>query len=417
MAKRPEDRYTTAVDMAADLQRFLDDEPIQAKPPGAIERARKWARRHRAVVTTAVATLLLAVAVAGGLLWRERSETFAALNRETTQRELAEQQKRNAERQERLAKKQTALADEQKSLAKAQEVVANRERDLAYGNLYRADMRLVLSDVTQGNTRRLFQKLESYVPTGAQLDHRGWEWYYALSHCQQSERTLYEHGERTVSVAWSPDGGYVATTGCDARVVVWSTSDWEPVRIFQQGYTWKIGLLWSPDGARLACGSAANDNSIRIWNVQTESMVRLEGHVFSAQPLAWSPDGTLLASDGHFDDEGVIIWDTATGRRVQTLDETATTSLLEPDAPVDECFAVVSHKSIRIWDWDSLNLVMHVPTAYTHQPRYSWSPDGTRLLYGGRIGEDEGLALFTSETGLSSGWKELRSQRLDLSGA
>ena len=79
MAKDHEDRYATAAAMAADLRHFLDDEPIQAKPPGPIVRAKKWARRHRPVVATAMGTLAIAVAIAGGLLWNERRETFAAL--------------------------------------------------------------------------------------------------------------------------------------------------------------------------------------------------------------------------------------------------------------------------------------------------------------------------------------------------
>ena len=90
MAKDLDDRYATAGDMAADLQRVLDDEPIRARPPNPIERARKWARRHRTVVSTAGATLLFAIAVAGGLLWNERRDTLAALNRETAQRQLAD---------------------------------------------------------------------------------------------------------------------------------------------------------------------------------------------------------------------------------------------------------------------------------------------------------------------------------------
>ena len=92
MAKDHEDRYTTAGEMAADLRRFLNDEPILAEPPGAIERTRKWARRHRSVVSTAAATLLVAVVMAGSLLWNERHDTLAALDRETVQKKRAEEQ-------------------------------------------------------------------------------------------------------------------------------------------------------------------------------------------------------------------------------------------------------------------------------------------------------------------------------------
>src|SRR5262249_39717389 len=47
MEKTPADRYGTAREMAEDLGRFLNDEPIRAKRPTLVHRTRKWARRHR----------------------------------------------------------------------------------------------------------------------------------------------------------------------------------------------------------------------------------------------------------------------------------------------------------------------------------------------------------------------------------
>ncbi|MHC4472536.1 MAG: tetratricopeptide repeat protein [Planctomycetota bacterium] len=93
MAKRADDRYATAEELAADLQRFLEDRPIQARRPGVLKRAEKWARRHRPAVVAAAAVLLLMVAglVLGAvLLARERDEA----NR---QRELAEKREREAQ--------------------------------------------------------------------------------------------------------------------------------------------------------------------------------------------------------------------------------------------------------------------------------------------------------------------------------
>src|SRR3954454_10622617 len=58
-------RYETANGLAADLRRDLDDEPVQACPPSAGYRLRKFARRHRAAVVTATAVgLILTVTVA-----------------------------------------------------------------------------------------------------------------------------------------------------------------------------------------------------------------------------------------------------------------------------------------------------------------------------------------------------------------
>src|SRR5207302_7516664 len=70
MAKNPEERYATAGELADDLERFLKDEPILARRPTPLQRARKWARRHRPVVWSAAVASLAALAVlAGGAGW------------------------------------------------------------------------------------------------------------------------------------------------------------------------------------------------------------------------------------------------------------------------------------------------------------------------------------------------------------
>jgi serine/threonine protein kinase len=67
MAKVPAERYATARELAEDLQRFLKDEPVRAKRPTLLHRARKWGRRHQPLVWTvgisAVLLLLLSVVV------------------------------------------------------------------------------------------------------------------------------------------------------------------------------------------------------------------------------------------------------------------------------------------------------------------------------------------------------------------
>jgi Flp pilus assembly protein TadD/serine/threonine protein kinase len=65
-AKEPEARYATAQELAADLERFLKDEPIRARRPTLVQRARKWARRHKPVVVTATTLLLTMLLLAGG---------------------------------------------------------------------------------------------------------------------------------------------------------------------------------------------------------------------------------------------------------------------------------------------------------------------------------------------------------------
>src|SRR5207244_1327965 len=63
--REPAHRYQTAGDLAADLQRFIDDEPIYARRLTARERAWRWCRRNPVVagLTAAVVFLLLGVTV------------------------------------------------------------------------------------------------------------------------------------------------------------------------------------------------------------------------------------------------------------------------------------------------------------------------------------------------------------------
>jgi serine/threonine protein kinase len=107
MAKNPEERYTTAQEMADDLKRFLEQKPIHARRPTVLERAAKWSRRHRAVVASAVGVLLLAAvgfAVSTVLIAREQANTKAAYDR------LAEEQKRTqAANEAKEQKSQQAL--------------------------------------------------------------------------------------------------------------------------------------------------------------------------------------------------------------------------------------------------------------------------------------------------------------------
>jgi serine/threonine protein kinase len=100
VAKNPAERYATAQELGDDLQRFLQDKPILARRPTPIERLRKWARRHRPVVYSSVALLMLAlIGVSAGLcivwnektkVWNEKTKTSLALKSAEEERERAE---------------------------------------------------------------------------------------------------------------------------------------------------------------------------------------------------------------------------------------------------------------------------------------------------------------------------------------
>jgi tetratricopeptide (TPR) repeat protein len=76
MEKRPQDRYTTAQEMADDLQRFLEDRPIRARRPSLLQRSLKWGRRHRPAVAAGLVVLLMAVGVAGWAGWSRHDQAL-----------------------------------------------------------------------------------------------------------------------------------------------------------------------------------------------------------------------------------------------------------------------------------------------------------------------------------------------------
>jgi hypothetical protein len=71
LAKEPSQRYASSLDLADDLARFLNNEPIRARRAGLWERSRKWIRRRPAVALGwLLAFLLLAGAGAGYWVWQ-----------------------------------------------------------------------------------------------------------------------------------------------------------------------------------------------------------------------------------------------------------------------------------------------------------------------------------------------------------
>jgi tetratricopeptide (TPR) repeat protein/predicted Ser/Thr protein kinase len=86
LEKDPSRRYPSARELAADLERFLEGDPIQARPAGRLYRLYRRARKNRIAVTVALAAVLaLAALVVYGLRQRALTETRTRLASEFSQ--------------------------------------------------------------------------------------------------------------------------------------------------------------------------------------------------------------------------------------------------------------------------------------------------------------------------------------------
>jgi hypothetical protein len=71
LEKSPQRRYATARELAKDLDRFLKNEPILARPASAVRKARSWARQHRGLVTAGLSALILVLIGSVYGLWQQ----------------------------------------------------------------------------------------------------------------------------------------------------------------------------------------------------------------------------------------------------------------------------------------------------------------------------------------------------------
>jgi len=294
-------RYDSAVELAADVQRHLNHEPVQAAAPNLLYKAQKFVRRNRVLVMTIVT---VAFAILLGLITTTvmylRSEKMYV--RSETMRVKAEE----AGRKEATARVEAEQAKE----------IAQKQRNEARRSSYCAHMLVARQDWEDGRVGGLRELLDAHRPKHGDQDFRGWEWYYLQSLLHRDLFSLRGHTGAVNSVAWSPDRRYIASGSDDHTVRIWDVVEAKPVSVLRGHRLTVNSVEWGPDGRHLA--SASDDETVKIWDWAAEEVVRtLSGHKQAVHSVTWSPDGKRLASGG--EDSTVRIWDAATGEEALCL--------------------------------------------------------------------------------------------------
>ncbi|MCR4413699.1 MAG: protein kinase [Thermoguttaceae bacterium] len=367
-------RYQTAGEFARDVERYLADEPIEARPPGLGDRAARWARRHRPLVWSAA--VLVAACALGSLV----STLLIAGAYDEKNRQLEA-----TSRAEQLANQQRDLAQQQKRLAEEQKKEALRQRDAAENGRYVADMRLARHHWNSGQSARVLQVLSAQVPRPGRADPRGWEWHYLLSQCC-TERLAFPF-QSAQTVAWSPDGKHLAThTHLEGAwidwVSIWDASTGKRKAVLKLGLEGIQAICWSPGGQHLA--AATDDGRIGIYDTASGNLVRwLPGHEEACFALDWNPDGVRLASGGT--DGTIHIWDTRSGKALSTLTAPGKVVWSLDWHPAGQHLLAVLGvnpniaQELKIWDVSTGAQVVGWPT---NGQRAAFSPDGTRVAWG-----------------------------------
>jgi serine/threonine protein kinase len=318
LAKDPDERYATAGELAEDLRRWLEDQPISAKPPGLGQRVRRWGWRHGAFVWAGVAVLLvgfLLASVCAFLLWKERQATLAAWSQEARQRAIAEDREGHVRRH---------------SYA---------------GDIYQA---YLLRDRNDPLGAR--QLLARHVPEPDREDLRGFEWYHLDRAWKAHDGAVLSHDHRHVhAVAFSPDSAVLATAGGDGTVIVWDVPSRAPKFRLTGPKADVNGVAFSPDGVLIA--TASDDGTVKVWEAASGKKVwERPDHGDMVVGVAFSADGTLLASGGR--KSGVILWDPTTGERRSRLPAPPDAGELQGLAFTPDSRSVVTavSRAAHVWD-------------------------------------------------------------------
>jgi tetratricopeptide (TPR) repeat protein len=299
-------RYQAASGLARDLEHYLADEPVEACPPTAGYRLRKFARKHWTALVTAAAFATLLVAGVVASTWQAVRATSAG--REARRLQIAAEQAELEANQQRLA----ALVAKQQAVEAKTE--SDRQRDQVSRTAYASGMALAQRAWEENNVARARELLAELPTEAAGRTLRGFEWFYLSRLCHPDELTLVGHA---YSVAFSPDGQRLASCGAEQTVKLWDTATGKEV-FNLKGHAGRVmSVAFSRDGQRLASGS--NDQSVKLWDSATgKELLALKGHASWVDGVAFSPDGQRLPSANG--DGSIHLWETASvSREVQHL--------------------------------------------------------------------------------------------------
>jgi len=316
MARDPEQRYGSMLEVADDIQAYLENRVVRAYERGSLAEFKKWVVRNKGMAAgiAGMVTLALASGVFFVLQQRQENVTLRKKEAETARaKNEAVQNLTRAQESEQRARDSLLLAEERRSEADHQAEVARTNEGRALrssyaANILAADYSLKLNDVAEARAQ--------LRATDASL--RGWEWQHLAL---EANAPLAEVGNFTgvEGLAFQPleNRAIVLTTQGSVLLKDLDTlEDVGPADIALapellstvRKFFSSLAMDANPDGSRLAI--AGESGGLQVFDLESGAhppgveSTGLAGHGATTSAVAYSPNGRYLASG---DDDGVIV--------------------------------------------------------------------------------------------------------------
>ena len=226
---------------------------------------------------------------------------------------------------------------------------------------------------------------------GIQIDIKLWN-----IETGEATATFRGHTKDITSLAFSPDGKTLASSGKDSKVLLWNVATGKNALLLTEhdGNVFYVGF--SHDGKTFATGSW--DETVKLWDAKTGSLKNtiIEKGIAGVSSVAFSPKDSTIAVGGY---DIIRLWDLQTKTHIRSFKGHSRSISSIAFSPDGNTLATVSDRSddtIMLWD---LQAAKHRTTIKDHTSDVTcltFSPDGKTIASGSRNGDGY---LWDAQTG------------------
>jgi WD40 repeat protein/serine/threonine protein kinase len=398
MARRREERYATACDLAAALEQWKTQEQppgrAQAAPRSCPQTAAVPSRRHLLPWVAAAALF----AFGGGILL---PQVIRIINRDgTVEKEIPLKPGQRAEfipDGKVLSEGKSALppkpADGKVLPDPLAAIRAGEPLNPLALVIRPAEIAGLQSWTLETRAHRGIVHAVAFSPDGRWLASGDAAGTIRLWHPETGNlaRALVGQVRSVTCLAWSPDGKLLAAGSSDEGVArLWQVESGSIVGTFHFRPAYRSYLAWSPDGSMLA--SIDGDTCVRVWEVSTRHELPTIASPDTVTVLAWAQDGNVLASTSQHS-QNVNLWHLKTGKLLRTLKSPTIGSAPGWSAQGKPLAVYREGDNVRLWDLESNRPTPYAPVLGSNQSfsgRRHWidwvfSPDGRVMATPGAL--------------------------------